>query len=70
MRWRSPDWPRGRAWPAPWSGFYAPPALQGVITHGGDFFHSHYVDAQRTTTAHLDSFGIAAGSTLMLPKQD
>ena len=22
------------------------------------------------TTAHLDSFGVAAGSTLMLPKQD
>jgi len=50
-------------------GFYAPPALQGVITHGGDYFHSHYVDAQRSTTAHLDSFGIAAGSTLMLPMQ-
>jgi len=50
-------------------GFYAPPALQGVITHGGDYFHSHYVDAQRTTTAHLDSFGVAAGSTLMLPMQ-
>jgi hypothetical protein len=51
-------------------GFYAPPALQGVITHGGDYFHSHYVDEQRTTTAHLDSFGVAAGSTLMLPKQE
>jgi Alpha-acetolactate decarboxylase len=51
-------------------GFYAPPPLQGVITHGGDYFHSHYVDEQRTTTAHLDSNGVAAGSTLMLPKQD
>jgi acetolactate decarboxylase len=51
-------------------GFYAPPALQGVITHGGDYFHSHYVDEQRSTTAHLDSFGVAAGSTLLLPKQD
>ena len=51
-------------------GFYAPPALQGVITHGGDFFHSHYVDEQRTTTAHLDSFGIAAGSTLLLPRDE
>jgi acetolactate decarboxylase len=50
-------------------GFYAPPALQGVITHMGEFFHSHYVDEQRTMTAHLDSFGIAAGSTLMLPKE-
>lgn len=51
-------------------GFYAPPALQGVITHMGEFFHSHYVDAQRTATAHLDTFGIAAGSTLMLPRED
>ena len=51
-------------------GFYAPPALQGVITHMGDFFHSHFVDAQRSMTAHLDTFGIAAGSTLMLPKQE
>jgi acetolactate decarboxylase len=50
--------------------FYAPPPLQGVITHGGDYFHSHYVDEQRTTTAHLDSYGVAAGSTLMLPGQD
>jgi len=51
-------------------GFYAPPALQGVITHMDDYFHSHYVDEQRSTMAHLDSFGVAAGSTLMLPKQD
>jgi acetolactate decarboxylase len=51
-------------------GFYAPLALQGIITHGGDYFHSHYVDEQRTTTAHLDSFGVAAGSTLMLPSDE
>jgi alpha-acetolactate decarboxylase len=48
-------------------GFYAPPPLQGIVTHGGDFFHSHYVDEQRLTTAHLDTYGAAAGSTLMLP---
>ena len=51
-------------------GFYAPPPLQGVITHMGDYFHAHYVDEQRSTTAHLDSFGVAAGSTLLLPKQE
>ena len=28
------------------------------------------VDEQRTTTAQLDSFGIAAGSTRMLPGQE
>lgn len=51
-------------------GFYAPPALQGVITHMGEFFHAHYVDEQRSMTAHLDSFGIAAGSTLLLPREE
>lgn len=51
-------------------GFYAPPPLQGIITHGGDFFHAHYVDEQRTATAHLDIYGVAAGSTLLLPKRD
>jgi len=51
-------------------GFHAPPPLQGVITHMGEYIHAHYVDAQRTTTAHLDSFGVAAGSTLMLPRQE
>ena len=50
-------------------GFYAPPPLQGVITHMGDYFHAHYVDERRTTTAHLDSYGVAAGSILMLPNQ-
>jgi acetolactate decarboxylase len=50
-------------------GFYAPPTLQGVISHGGEYFHSHYVDDQRTSTAHLDTYGVAAGSTLVLPKQ-
>lgn len=48
-------------------GFYAPPALQGVITHPGDAFHYHWVDAARTRTAHLDTFGMARGTLLMLP---
>lgn len=51
-------------------GFHAPLPLQGVITHMGEYFHAHYVDAQRSTTAHLDSFGVAAGSTLLLPKTE
>jgi acetolactate decarboxylase len=50
-------------------GFYAPPSLQGVITDTGEFFHSHFIDEQRAMTAHLDTFGIAAGSTLMLPRE-
>ncbi len=50
-------------------GFYAPPSLQGVTTDMGEFFHSHFIDEQRAMTAHLDTFGIAAGSTLMLPRE-
>jgi acetolactate decarboxylase len=49
-------------------GFYAPPSLQGVITHMGDSFHSHYVSMDRTKTTHLDSFGIGAGTTILLPR--
>jgi acetolactate decarboxylase len=51
-------------------GFHAPPSLQGIITHMGDYFHSHFVDEQRSMTAHLDTFGVAAGSTLLLPRAE
>lgn len=50
-------------------GFYAPSALQGVITHPGEPFHYHWVDGGRTRTAHLDTFGMTKGSTLLLPRQ-
>jgi hypothetical protein len=48
-------------------GFYAPPPLQGIVTHPGDPFHYHWVDTARTKTAHLDVFGMRAGAELMLP---
>lgn len=50
-------------------GFYAPEALRGIVTHPGEPFHYHWVDTARTKTAHLDAFGIAMGSTLMMPKR-
>lgn len=49
--------------------FYAPEALLGIVTHPGEPFRYHWVDAARTRTAHLDSFGMAKGSTLILPKR-
>jgi len=49
-------------------GFYAPEALLGIITHPGEPFHYHWVDTARTKTAHLDKFGMAKGSILVLPK--
>jgi alpha-acetolactate decarboxylase len=48
-------------------GFYAPPSLQGVVTHAGDPFHYHWVNTSRTETAHLDAFGMKAGAELILP---
>ncbi|MBL8587607.1 MAG: acetolactate decarboxylase [Methylobacteriaceae bacterium] len=50
-------------------GFYAPAAMQGVITHPGEAFHWHWVDPARTRTAHLDAFGMAAGAQLLLPRR-
>jgi hypothetical protein len=50
-------------------GFYAPEHLIGVITHPGEPFHYHWVDADRTRTAHLDAFGMVKGAMLLLPKQ-
>jgi alpha-acetolactate decarboxylase len=49
-------------------GFYAPADQQGVITHPGEPFHYHWVDGGRTQTAHLDAFGVARGSQLLLPR--
>jgi alpha-acetolactate decarboxylase len=51
-------------------GFYAPPAAQGIITHPGEPFHFHWVDPDRTKTAHLDAFGMAQGAQLFLPRPD
>jgi hypothetical protein len=50
-------------------GFYAPPPLQGIVTHPGDPFHYHWVNTARTETAHLDAFGMRAGSELLLPSK-
>lgn len=49
-------------------GFYAPPDLQGVVTHPGEPFHFHWVDVGRTRTAHLDAFTMKKGAHLLLPK--
>jgi hypothetical protein len=49
-------------------GFYAPASAQGIITHPGEPFHYHWVDAARTKTAHLDAFGVAKGARVTLPR--
>lgn len=49
-------------------GFYAPENYMGIITHPGEPFHYHWVDASPTRTTHLDAFGMAKGAQLVLPK--
>jgi len=48
-------------------GVLVAPALVGVATHPMDRSHNHWVSEDGERTAHLDSFGIKAGATLMLP---
>ena len=52
------------------AGLYVSPALIGVVTHGGERTHSHWVSADGQSTAHLDLWGIKAGAMLMLPKPE
>lgn len=50
-------------------GLYAPADMQGGLSHPGEPFHFHWVDDQRTRTAHLDAFGMPKGAMLVLPKR-
>lgn len=50
-------------------GLYAPRERQGELTHPGEFFHFHWVNAERTRTAHIDAFGMRKGAELILPKR-
>lgn len=50
-------------------GFYSARALAGIATHPGEFFHVHYLNEGRSHGGHVDRYGVAAGSTLSLPKQ-
>jgi hypothetical protein len=50
------------------AGFYVSADLMGVVTHGGERTHAHWVSPDGKSTAHLDRWGLKAGATLMLPK--
>jgi hypothetical protein len=52
------------------AGFYVSSDLMGVVTHGGERTHSHWVGVDGSATAHLDRWGIKAGTRLMLPKPE
>jgi hypothetical protein len=50
------------------AGFYVSAALVGIVTHGGERTHAHWVAPDGKSTTHLDLWGIRAGTILLLPK--
>lgn len=50
------------------AGLYVSPDLVGVATHGGERTHAHWISADGTSTAHLDQWGLKAGTSLLLPR--
>jgi len=59
---------KGDTLPGQVSGFYVSPDLVGIVSHGGQRTHSHWIAPDGSATAHLDSWGLKAGSVLLLPK--
>jgi hypothetical protein len=52
------------------AGLYVSPALVGIVSHGGQRTHAHWVSPDGRSTAHLDLWGIRAGTILLLPKSE
>jgi hypothetical protein len=50
------------------AGLYVSADLIGVATHGGERTHTHWVSPDGTATAHLERWGLKAGTVLLLPK--
>jgi alpha-acetolactate decarboxylase len=48
-------------------GVYSGAGLEGVVSHAGERFHLHYVDAGATVSGHVDRYAVAAGAVLKLP---
>lgn len=59
---------KGEEIPGTVAGLYVSPDLVGVATHGGERTHAHWLAPDRQRTAHLDQWGIKAGSALLIPK--
>lgn len=59
---------RGDALAGSIAGIYASRDLVGIISHGGERTHAHWVSPDGTSTAHLDRWGLKAGAVLSLPK--
>ena len=50
-------------------GFYSGVALEGVISHPGERFHVHYVDAGFQISGHVDDYRVTRGAVLLLPRR-
>jgi len=50
------------------AGLYVSTDLVGVATHGGERTHAHWISADGASTAHLDRWGVKAGTVLLLPR--
>lgn len=50
------------------AGFYVSSDLVGIVSHGGQRTHAHWIAPDGSATAHLDSWRLKAGSVLLLPK--
>lgn len=46
---------------------YTGATFEGVVSHPGERFHLHFINAGITASGHVDHYGVAAGSTLKLP---
>jgi len=49
-------------------GIYSGAELEGAVSHPGERFHLHFVDAGVTVSGHVDGYAVAGGSILRLPK--
>ncbi len=48
---------------------YSGAQFEGVVSHPGQRFHSHYVDDLLRTSGHVDSYRVARDSVLRLPEK-
>jgi alpha-acetolactate decarboxylase len=59
---------KGEEIPGQVAGLYVAANLEGIVTHGGERIHAHWLAPDGQWTAHLDHWGIKRGAVLRLPK--
>jgi alpha-acetolactate decarboxylase len=59
---------KGEEIPGKVAGLFVAVNLEGIVTHGGERIHAHWLAPDNQWTAHLDQWGIKRGAVLLLPK--